>query len=147
MSKGSSDSLKPEFFAAANSGKGFVSFYSEIFGDRSIERRYLIKGGPGTGKSTFMKTLAQRAQENGLCVEYYKWHQEPWEKSLLTSDGNKINKLVGRNKDTLEYNHVVSENIALYAQWEKIYTFTFAYASGMNQKYFTMQGIHNQWFW
>lgn len=66
-----------EFFAAANSGKGFVSFYPRIFGDKSIVRRYLIKGGPGTGKSTFMKNLAKRARDSGLEVEYYRCSSDP----------------------------------------------------------------------
>ena len=68
---------KREFFAAANSGKGFVSFYSRVFGDKSIKRRYLIKGGPGTGKSTFMKDLAKRALEGGLDVEYFRCSSDP----------------------------------------------------------------------
>ena len=33
-----------EFFAAANSGKGFISFFDKIFGSEKISRRYLIKG-------------------------------------------------------------------------------------------------------
>ena len=77
MVKDDREDMKREFFAAANSGRGFVSFYHEIFGDKSIERRYLIKGGPGTGKSTFMKMLAQRARENGLCAEYYRCSSDP----------------------------------------------------------------------
>ena len=32
-----------DFFAAANSGRGFISFYNEIFNCERIERRYLIK--------------------------------------------------------------------------------------------------------
>ena len=53
------------FFAAANSVKGFVSFYGEIFAAPSIERRYIIKGGPGTGKSSFMKKVARAAKDAG----------------------------------------------------------------------------------
>ena len=61
-----------EFCAAANSQNGFVSFYSEIFYRQGIRRRYLIKGGPGTGKSTFMKKIAKDASEQGYSVEYYR---------------------------------------------------------------------------
>ena len=66
MVNGFNNKSKKEFFAAANSGNGFVSFYSQIFGNDRIEQRYLIKGGPGTGKSTFMKKIAQRAEEKGI---------------------------------------------------------------------------------
>ena len=36
------------YFAAANTGKGFVSYYDEIFG--KCKRIDIIKGGSGTGK-------------------------------------------------------------------------------------------------
>ena len=52
-------------FAASNSGKGFCSYYGDIFSEKTILRRYLIKGGPGTGKSSFMREIAQRAREAG----------------------------------------------------------------------------------
>ena len=58
-------------FAAANSGRGFVSFYEKIFSDSKILRRYLIKGGPGTGKSSFMRRVATAAEKDGFSVRYY----------------------------------------------------------------------------
>lgn len=66
-----------EFFAAANSGRGFVSFYDEIFKSDGIERRYLIKGGPGTGKSTFMRRLSDEAEKRGMHVERYRCSSDP----------------------------------------------------------------------
>ena len=60
------------YFAAANSGEGFVSFYNDCFAPEHLEKRYLIKGGPGTGKSTLMKRIAKKARESGLDVEYYR---------------------------------------------------------------------------
>lgn len=59
------------YFAAANSRRGFVSFFEEVFFDAAIERRYVIKGGPGTGKSSFMKRTALFAEGKGMDVEYY----------------------------------------------------------------------------
>ncbi len=49
--------MKQEFFAASNSVRGFVSYYREVFGD--CRRIYVVKGGPGTGKSRFMADLAK----------------------------------------------------------------------------------------
>ena len=66
-----------ELFAAANSGQGFRSFYQEVFGAPSIERRYLIKGGPGCGKSSFMKRIAAICEERGIAVEYYRCSSDP----------------------------------------------------------------------
>ena len=64
-------------FAAANSGRGFANFYRDIFGREEIERRYLIKGGPGTGKSTLMRRVAQEAEAQGFSVEYYRCSSDP----------------------------------------------------------------------
>lgn len=53
-----------KFFLAANSAEGFVSH----FGDSYIPgtwRAYIVKGGPGTGKSSFMKYVAAKAADYG----------------------------------------------------------------------------------
>ncbi len=60
-----------EFFAAANTADGFVSFFDEVFFSPRIEQRYIIKGGPGTGKSSLMRRIARRAADSGFEVEYY----------------------------------------------------------------------------
>ena len=62
---------KNAYFAAANTALGFKSFFDEIFAHGGIERRYVIKGGPGTGKSSFMRRAALAAQREGREVEYY----------------------------------------------------------------------------
>ncbi len=68
---GGTDDKGGTFFAAANTSSGFVSFFEEIFFSESIERRYIIKGGPGTGKSSFMRIAAERARVSGREVELY----------------------------------------------------------------------------
>ena len=52
-----------KYFAAANSYNGFVSFFREIFNSEEFERIYVIKGGPGTGKSSLMRALAKEHGE------------------------------------------------------------------------------------
>ena len=59
------------YFAAANSGKGFVSMFEQVFFGENIKRRYIIKGGPGTGKSSFMSRVGLFAEHQGIPVEYY----------------------------------------------------------------------------
>jgi Cdc6-like AAA superfamily ATPase len=56
-------------FAGAMTPQGQVSFYNELTGD--ISRRYVMKGRPGTGKSTLTKKISAAALENGYDVEYY----------------------------------------------------------------------------
>ena len=61
-------------FLAANSANGFVSFFDEI---RDFENTYIIKGGPGTGKSSLMKKAASAAQSQDMAVEYVFCSSDP----------------------------------------------------------------------
>ncbi len=47
---------KIKFFLGANSPYGFTSYFDTVLNNKN--RNYLIKGGPGTGKSTFMKKIS-----------------------------------------------------------------------------------------
>ncbi len=64
------------YFAASNTERGFLSYFSEIFRERA-ERCYIIKGGPGTGKSRVMRELAEAAENAGYGVEYYYCSSDP----------------------------------------------------------------------
>lgn len=48
---------------AANSCEGFVSHFADCYNPHDNWRCYIIKGGPGTGKSSFMKKVAAKAEE------------------------------------------------------------------------------------
>ena len=63
------------YFAGANTVQGFYSRFEEI--PRDCQRVYYIKGGPGVGKSTLMKRVAQRAQEKGLEAEIFHCSSDP----------------------------------------------------------------------
>ena len=58
------------YFAASNSRYGFHSYYEQIFRGR-VDRLFCIKGGPGTGKSTFMRSIAREGERWGYRAEYY----------------------------------------------------------------------------
>ena len=64
-----------KYFIGANTSRGFINYGDSIFGD--LRKLYVIKGGPGTGKSTFMKRFAKRAIERGYEVEYYYCSSDP----------------------------------------------------------------------
>ena len=67
---------KPEYyFAAMNTPSGFRSYFSEIFDH--TDRLFIIKGGPGTGKSRFMKDVGRKAEESGSTVEYFLCSSDP----------------------------------------------------------------------
>ncbi len=58
------------FFLGANSGGGFQSLYDGFTDPGGLRDLMVLKGGPGVGKSTFMKYIGRRAEEAGEDVEY-----------------------------------------------------------------------------
>lgn len=74
-------------FAAANSGEGFRSFYPSVFEGKEIQKRYIIKGGPGTGKSSFLRGVAEDAEGRGMSVEEYRCSSDPSSIDGIVLDG------------------------------------------------------------
>lgn len=66
-----------QYFLGANSARGFHSFYDELFHDPRIRQVWIIKGGPGNGKSTFMRALGAAADERGVEQEYALCSSDP----------------------------------------------------------------------
>lgn len=56
------------FFLGANAPGGFVSRFCDVYDVREGWRAYILKGGPGTGKSTLMKRVAAEALARGQSV-------------------------------------------------------------------------------
>lgn len=69
--------MEEKYFAAANSGEGFVSYFGEVFREQDFEHIYIIKGGPGTGKSYFMRQVAKEAERQGEKVIYWYCSSDP----------------------------------------------------------------------
>ena len=53
--------LTKKFFAAANSFNGFVSYFDCIFDSKDFSKIYVLKGGPGTGKSSLMRSVKENS--------------------------------------------------------------------------------------
>ena len=77
-------------FAASHACLGFRSYYGEIFNDTRIHHLYIIKGGPGTGKSHFMRVVARTARAVGYGVTECYCSSDPssLDGLLLTRDGS-----------------------------------------------------------
>lgn len=57
-------------FPGGNTSKGFYSFYDQIIPE-DAERIFVIKGGPGVGKSSFMRTIGEQFLNEGLDIEFH----------------------------------------------------------------------------
>ena len=64
------------YFAASNTEKGFLSYFDANLRKRA-DRSYIIKGGPGTGKSRLMRELGKTWESVGGDVEYYYCSSDP----------------------------------------------------------------------
>lgn len=66
-----------DYFLGANTPCGFVSLFDELRCADDGSRCLIIKGGPGTGKSTLMKSVADRLEKSGLFVERIHCSSDP----------------------------------------------------------------------
>lgn len=57
-------------FAGNNTAAGFYSCFNYLFNPEELDRIYILKGGPGVGKSSFMKKFAAKMLEKNQPVEY-----------------------------------------------------------------------------
>ena len=60
--------LKSKLFGAMNSYSGFRCNFDKIFNPADYEKLYLLKGGPGTGKSSLMKKLSSYFDGKGYRI-------------------------------------------------------------------------------
>ena len=63
------------YFAGANTTKGFVSYYNDIF--MPCSSIYVIKGGSGTGKGRLIRDVADSMEADGADVEYFYCSFDP----------------------------------------------------------------------
>lgn len=66
-----------KFFYGANTGSGFKEYYSHFVNQNECNRIYNVIGGPGTGKSTLLKKIAEECHKNGCECEYYFCSSDP----------------------------------------------------------------------
>ena len=65
------------FFLGANSKSGFISLYDSFTDPTAGDFLWVLKGGPGCGKSTFMKRIGAAAEDAGDDVEYIHCSGDP----------------------------------------------------------------------
>ena len=77
------------YFAASNSAGGFKSYYPACFDHSRVGRLYAVKGGPGTGKSRFLRAVAVAGVERGWRAEYVYCSSDPdsLDGVILTREG------------------------------------------------------------
>lgn len=66
-----------KYFAAANSGDGFINYYKHIFDSSEFDSLAIVKGGSGTGKSSFLRKLTSEGEKEGYFAEFFYCSSDP----------------------------------------------------------------------
>ena len=66
-----------QYFLGANAPTGFYSLYPELIRPERARAVYILKGGPGCGKSTLMRRVGRRMEEEGVDTEYILCSGDP----------------------------------------------------------------------
>ncbi|MBP3887810.1 MAG: PRK06851 family protein [Cellulosilyticum sp.] len=67
--------LIKHYFACGNTAKGFQNFF--VSNLKNLDKIYILKGGPGTGKSSLMKKVGKTMVDRGVPVEYIHCSSDP----------------------------------------------------------------------
>ncbi|MGL5973443.1 MAG: ATPase [Oscillospiraceae bacterium] len=68
---------KLQFFSGANSSKGFINNFLQFYTYKEGYNCYIIKAGPGCGKSTMMKKIGQKLLDKGFKVYHFPCTADP----------------------------------------------------------------------
>lgn len=77
------------YFPGNNTPEGFFSYYQDIIAQIEAEKIWCIKGGPGVGKSTFMKRIGEDLLAEGHEVDFLH----------CSSDNNSLDGIVIRDQN------------------------------------------------
>ncbi len=107
------------FFLAANSAQGFFSLFNELYIPDEGWKAYIIKGGPGTGKSGLMRKVAKAAEDRGFTVEKIICSSDPESLDAIIIPQKKICFADGTAPHVMEakYPGAVEEIINLGLFW------------------------------
>ena len=64
-------------FPGGNTTQGFFSYYDNIISQEEATRIICLKGGPGVGKSTYMKRIGKVMEEKDYRIEYLHCSSDP----------------------------------------------------------------------
>lgn len=109
------------FFMGANTPEGFYSLFDDLYYPDDGWKIYIIKGGPGTGKSTLMKKLAAEAENKGYFIERIYCSSDPNSLDALIIPEIKISIADGTSPHIIEpkYPGVCETIINLGDCWNK----------------------------
>lgn len=109
-----------KFFPGANSAYGFFSFYEYLYGS-AASKVFILKGGPGTGKSTLIHRIGEDLRKGGFDVEYHYYSANPRSLDGMVVPALGVAMLDGTAPHIVDpvYPGVPEEIINLGAYWDE----------------------------
>lgn len=80
--------IERHMYPGNNTPEGFFSYYQYILGQNEADKIICIKGGPGVGKSTFMRKIGEAMLKEGHDVDFMH----------CSSDNSSLDGIVLRDK-------------------------------------------------
>lgn len=107
------------FFFGGNTVRGFVPHHHHLVGPHAA-RTFILKGGPGVGKSMFIKAVASELVERGEDVELYHCSSDPASLDGAWFPGSKIAILDGTPPHSIDprFPGTVEEIVNLGDHWD-----------------------------
>lgn len=107
------------YFAGGNTAKGFVHFFDSNFQD--LERLYILKGGPGTGKSSLIKSIGNEWQDAGYSIEWIHCSSDPDSYDAIILPELKVGIVDGTNPHVIEpkFPGIVDDYVNLGIAWDR----------------------------
>lgn len=107
-----------EYFVCANAAQGFVNYFPQAMA--KMDRVYILKGGPGTGKSTLMKKIGEAARKKGEITERIYCSSDPQSLDGIVLSGRKTAVADGTAPHVLEPSApgAVEEYVNLGVAWD-----------------------------
>ena len=115
--------LPVSFFFGANNKNGYCSLYNKLYDPYEKGKHIILKGGPGTGKSTIMKKVAQKLEKDGFYVERGYCSADPASMDAVIAPELNFSIIDGTSPHTFDptlpgvNEHIVDLSVA----WDKEY--------------------------
>lgn len=108
------------FFPGGNTSQGFYSFYHYLV-KPSVKRKYILKGGPGVGKSHLIKQIGTYFLDKGQAIEYHWCSSDPDSLDGIVIGAHQAAVLDGTAPHVVDprYPGAVDEIIDLGRYWQR----------------------------
>ena len=113
--------MTQSYFLGSSAGNGFFSCFSQLTPKIEGQYTYIIKGGPGTGKSSLMKKIADEMEKRDIECERIFCSSDPDSLDAVIFPSLRVSIADGTSPHTLdpEYPGATGEIINLGDCWDK----------------------------